>query len=82
MTIENSVSNDIWSTFVDSINVFDCRLPGVHMQLQKDEYSLHIDLLYGTALNTVQGHENETLFYKVQDFFNHNIINQTDFDWC
>ena len=25
----NSVSNDFLSTFVDSISVFDCRLPGV-----------------------------------------------------
>ena len=29
MAIENSVSNDFLSSFVDSINVFDCRLPGV-----------------------------------------------------
>ena len=29
MAIENFVSNDFWSTFLDSINVFDCRLPGV-----------------------------------------------------
>ena len=30
MAIKNSVSNDFeWSTFVDSINVFDCHLPGV-----------------------------------------------------
>ena len=29
MTIENSVSIDFGSTLVDSINVFDCRLPGV-----------------------------------------------------
>ena len=29
MTIGNSVSNDFLSTFVDSINVFDCRLSGV-----------------------------------------------------
>ena len=29
MAIENSVSNYFWSTFVDSINVFDCRLSGV-----------------------------------------------------
>ena len=26
---ENSVSIDVWSTFLDSIDVFDCRLPGV-----------------------------------------------------
>ena len=26
---QNSVSNDIWSTFVDSIDVFDCHLSGV-----------------------------------------------------
>ena len=31
MAIENSVSNDFLSTFVDSINVFDCRLPCVNM---------------------------------------------------
>ena len=29
MTIENSVSNDFWSTFVDRINAFDCRLSRV-----------------------------------------------------
>ena len=28
MTIENSVSNDFSSSFIDSINVFDCRLSG------------------------------------------------------
>ena len=26
MAIEKPVSNDFWSMFVDSINVFDCRL--------------------------------------------------------
>ena len=29
MAIKNSVSNDFLSTLVDSIHVFDCRLPGV-----------------------------------------------------
>ena len=29
MDIENSVSNDLLSTFVDSINVFDCHLTDV-----------------------------------------------------
>ena len=29
LAIENYVSNDFWSTFVDSIIVFDCRLSGV-----------------------------------------------------
>ena len=29
MTIENHVSIDFRSAFVDSINVFDCHLPGV-----------------------------------------------------
>ena len=24
-----TVSNDIWSTYIDNINVFDCRLSGV-----------------------------------------------------
>ena len=35
MTIENSVSNDFWSTFVDSINVFDCRLSRVELRIPK-----------------------------------------------
>ena len=29
MAIKNSVSNDLLSTFVDSINVLDCQLSGV-----------------------------------------------------
>ena len=29
MAIENSVSNDFLSTFIDSINVFDCHLSSV-----------------------------------------------------
>ena len=29
MVIKNSVSNDFQSSFVDSINVFDCILSGV-----------------------------------------------------
>ena len=32
MAIENSVSNDFLSTFVDSINVFDCCQSGVKMK--------------------------------------------------
>ena len=32
MAIENTVSIDFLSTFLDSIGVFDCRLPGVFMQ--------------------------------------------------
>ena len=31
MAIKNSVSNGFLSSFVDSINVFDCRLSGVSM---------------------------------------------------
>ena len=31
MANENPVSNDFLSTFVDSINVFDCRLSGVKL---------------------------------------------------
>ena len=29
MIIQNSVFNDFWSTFVDNINIFDCRLSSV-----------------------------------------------------
>ena len=31
MSIKNSVSNDFLSTFVDSINIFDCHLTGVKL---------------------------------------------------
>ena len=37
MAIEKSVSNEFLFTFVDSINVFDCRLPGVIMS--QSQYS-------------------------------------------
>ena len=30
MATKNYVSNDFWSAFVDSMNVFDCRLSGVN----------------------------------------------------
>ena len=30
MPIENSVSDYFWSTFVDNVDVFDCRLSGVN----------------------------------------------------
>ena len=33
MAIQNSVSIDFLSSFVDSINVFDCRLPGVFCEV-------------------------------------------------
>ena len=33
MAIKNTVSNDFLSMFVDSINVFDCRLSGVNTGL-------------------------------------------------
>ena len=38
MAIENSVSNDFWSAFVDNINVFDSRLSGV-MKIQTNMYT-------------------------------------------
>ena len=31
MTIENSVSNYFWSTFVDNVDVFEFRLSGVNL---------------------------------------------------
>ena len=36
MTIESSVSNYFWSTFVDNIDVFDCRLSGVNSFYEHD----------------------------------------------
>ena len=38
MAIKNSVSNDLISTFVDSINVFDCRLSEVFVEYRPTEY--------------------------------------------
>ena len=32
MAIKNSVSNDFLSTFINSINVFDCHLSGVSLE--------------------------------------------------
>ena len=41
MAIENSVSNDFFlSSYVDSIKIFDCRLPGVKMV--PDIFSIHL----------------------------------------
>ena len=37
MSIENSVSNDFLSTFVNSINIFDCRQSGVNIIAEQDE---------------------------------------------
>ena len=37
-TINNSVSKDLRSTFVDSINVFDCRLSEVFIEYRPTEY--------------------------------------------
>ena len=38
MAIKNSVSNDLRPTFVDSINVFDCRIPEVFIEYRPTEY--------------------------------------------
>ena len=35
MAIKNTVSIDFWSTFLDSIGIFDCRLPGVNLFMSK-----------------------------------------------
>ena len=47
MAIKNSVSNYFLSTFLDSINVFDCHLSGVYMQqMYKADNILSIRFLY------------------------------------
>ena len=38
MAINNSVSNDFWSRFVDRINIFDFRLSGV---IKKTLFNIH-----------------------------------------
>ena len=42
MTIENYVSNDFWSTFVGSNNVFDWRLSGVSRSFSKRGFSFPV----------------------------------------
>ena len=41
MAIENSVSNDFLSTLLDSIGIFDCRLPGVILLFFNNEINNH-----------------------------------------
>ena len=40
MAIKNSVSIDFFSTFVDSIDIFDCPLPGMSLGINKSDQSL------------------------------------------
>ena len=42
MAIENSVFNDFLSMFLDSINVFDCRLSGVSQVLHSLLTNIHM----------------------------------------
>ena len=44
MAIENSVSNDCLSTFVDNINVFDCRLSFVILVESPTSYDIKFKL--------------------------------------
>ena len=56
MAIENSVSNDFWSTFVASINVFDWRLPGVGIVGSSNSH--HYDPGQNDGHNSDPGHTN------------------------
>ena len=49
MAIENYVSNDFLSTFVDSINVFDCRISGVDKDTGNSTRSFLIQLSVSAA---------------------------------
>ena len=40
MAIKNSVSIDFFSTFLDSIDIFDCPLPGMSLGINKSDQSL------------------------------------------
>ena len=44
MAIKNSVSNDLLSTFADSISIFDCRLPVVYLVYHAVPHLESIDL--------------------------------------
>ena len=46
MAIEKSVSNDFLSTFVDSIDVFDCHLPGVMLAVPAGQKLLVSGFIY------------------------------------
>ena len=55
MAIENSDSNDFLSTFVDTINVFDCRLPGVDLlKTYRLKYHLYLDPAVHHKLRSVR----------------------------
>ena len=57
MAIENSVSNEFLSTFLDSICVFDCRLSGV-VSSSQTQYQKILTKLQ----NVPHGSKNESLF--------------------
>ena len=63
MAIENSVSKDFYSTFVDIIYVFDCRLSGVCMQ-----FSICVLIFKGILCKWITSH-------KIATTFVNNIIN-------
>ena len=45
MAIKNSVSNDFGSTFIDSINIFDCHLSGVYLVCSNNDPRLALTYL-------------------------------------
>ena len=88
MAIENSVSNDFLSTFVDSINIFNCRLSSV---ITLCYFSLADKWFYaaGGRLYTA-GHRRNTVFLKktivnnlyiASEVKHHlNIISESEYD--
>ena len=71
MAIENSVSCDFLSTFVDSIKVFDCHISGVihlHEPFGLDEYVPFYAISSGYASNaTFMIYETITNSRSIQD---------------
>ena len=57
LAIENSVSNDFLSTFVDCIDVFDCHLPG-------DVKSLIYSFVYSVIKSELVRHKSFGCFQK------------------
>ena len=63
MAINNSVSSDFSSTFVDTINVFDCHLPGVRRGTLEAPFEAK---LFHFHRDTVFFHGDTVFFLKIR----------------
>ena len=53
MAIENSVSSDLLSTFVDNINIFDCRLSDVFIMPNNLKQGLGVNCIFHVSVEKI-----------------------------